>query len=54
MKGIVWLHGKRILDMHRTGMLGWPEKLKVQVALMNPRKKPYVTEVGELLRWLKK
>ena len=31
----------------------WPEKLKVQVE-MNPRKKPYVTEMGKLLRWLKK
>ena len=30
-----------------------PEILKVQVE-MNPRKKPYVTEMGKLLRWLKK
>ena len=49
----VWPVKNRILDMHRTGMLGWPEKLKVQVEL-NPRKKPYVTEMGKLLRWLKK
>ena len=39
--------------MHRTGMTGWPEILKVQVE-MNPRKEPYVTEMGKLLRWLKK
>ena len=45
----VWLIGNRIL----TGMLEWPEKLKVQVD-MNPRKKPYVTGMGKLLRWLKK
>ena len=32
---------------------GWPEKLKVKVEV-NPRKKTYVTEVGKLLRWLKK
>ena len=38
--------------MHRMCMLGWLEKLKVQVE-MNPRK-PYGTEMGELLRWLKK
>ena len=36
----------RILDMHRTGQTGWPEKLKVQVDV-NPKKKPYVTENGE-------
>ena len=29
------------------------EKLKVQ-ADVNPRKKPYVTEMGKLLRWVKK
>ena len=49
----VWLIGNRILDMRRAGMLGWPEKLKVQVD-MNPRKKPCVTGMGKLLRWLKK
>ena len=43
----VWPIRTTILDMHRTGMLGWPEKLKVQVE-MNPRKKPYVTEMGKL------
>ena len=51
MKGMSIRH--RILDMHLTGMLEWLEKLKVQVD-MNSRKKPYVTEVGMLLRWLKK
>ena len=39
--------------MHRLGKTGWHEKLKVQVAV-NPRKKPYVTEMGKLLRWLRK
>ena len=39
----VWPVRNGILDVHRTGMLGWPEKLKVQVD-MNPRKKPCVTE----------
>ena len=39
----VWPIRKRILDMHRVGKTGWPEKLKVQ-AEVNPRKKPYVTE----------
>ena len=39
--------------MHRTGMQGWPEKLKVQVE-MDPRKKPYATEMGQQLRWLNK
>ena len=48
----VWPIRNRILDMHRVGKTGWPEKL-VQVEV-NPRKKPYVTEMGELLRWLKK
>ena len=43
----------RILDMHRTGMTGWPEKLKVQVEV-NPRRKPHVIEMGRLLMWLKK
>ena len=41
----VWPVRNRTLDMHRTAMLGWPEKLKVQVE-MNPRKKP--TEMGKL------
>ena len=49
----VWPIRKRILDMHRVGKTGWPEKLKVQVEV-NPRKEPYVTEMGKLLRWLKK
>ena len=39
--------------MNRTDMLGWPVKLQVQVD-MNPRKKTYVTEMGKLLRWLKR
>ena len=39
--------------MHRLGKTGWHEKLKVQVAV-NPRKRPYVTEMGKLLRWLRK
>ena len=43
----------RILDMHRMGKAAWPEKLNVQVEV-NPKKKPYVTEMGNLLRWLKK
>ena len=47
------MKGNRILDMHRTGMVGWPEKSKVHVGV-NPRKKPYVTEMGKLLRWLKR
>ena len=33
----VWVVGKRILEMHRIGMLGCLETLKVQVE-MNPRK----------------
>ena len=45
----VWLISNRILDMHRTGTVGWPDKLE-----FNPREKPYLTEMGELLRWLKK
>ena len=48
----VWPVRNRILDMHRAGQTGWPEKLKALVEV-NPRKKPYVTEVGKLLRWLK-
>ena len=39
--------------MHRVEKTGWPEKLKVQVEV-NPRKNPYVTEMGKQLRWLKK
>ena len=27
-----------ILDLHRAGQMGWPEKLKVQME-MNPKKK---------------
>ena len=38
--------------MHRTGMVGWPEQLKVQVEV-NPRKKPCVAEMAKLLRWFK-
>ena len=41
------------VEMHRTRMTGWPENLKVQVE-MNPRKRPHVTEMGKLLRWLNK
>ena len=39
--------------MHRLGQTERPEKLKVQVEV-NPQKKPYVTEMGKLLRWRKK
>ena len=42
-----------MLDLHRAGQMGWPEKLKVQVE-MSPERKPYVTEMGKLLGWLKK
>ena len=49
----VWPIRNRIMDMHRARMVGWPEKLKVQV-VVNPRKKPYVTEMVKLLRWFKK
>ena len=49
----VWQVRNRILDMHRTGQSGWPEKLKVQVDV-NLKKKPYVTEMEKLLRWLKR
>ena len=49
----VWPIRNRILDMHRVGKTGWPEKLKVQVEV-NPKQKPNVTEMGKLLRWLKK
>ena len=49
----VWPIRNRTLDMHRAGMTGLPEILKVQVE-MNPSKKSYVTELGKLLRWLKK
>ena len=52
-EGEVWPIRNRILDMHRAGMSGWPEKLKVQVR-MNPRKKQYVTEMGKLWRCLEK
>ena len=41
----VWPIRNRILDMHRTGMVGWPVKLKVQVEV-NPRKKPCVADLG--------
>ena len=47
----VWPIRNRILDMHRKEKTGWPEKLKKS---MNPRNKPSVTEMGRLLRWLKK
>ena len=40
----VWPIRSRILDMHRMGKTGWPEKLKVQVEV-NPKKEPYVAEV---------
>ena len=33
--------------------MGCPEKLKVQVVMI-PKKKPYLTEMGKMLRWLKK
>ena len=49
----VWPIRNRTLDMHRNGMMEWPEILKVQVE-MNPSKKSYVTEMGKLLRWLEK
>ena len=49
----VWAIRNRIFYMHRVGKTGWPEKLKVQVEV-NSRKKPCVTEIGNLLRWLKK
>ena len=49
----VWPIRNTRLDMHRMEKTGWPEKLKVQ-GEVNPRKKPYVTEMGKLLRWLKK
>ena len=49
----VWPIRNRILDVHRVGQTGWPEKFKVQVEV-NPRKKPHVMEMGKLLRWLKK
>ena len=49
----VWPIRNRILDMRRTGMVGWLEKLKVQVEV-NPRTKPHVTVMGKLLRRCKK
>ena len=49
----VWPIRNRILDMHRVGKTGGPEKLKVQVEV-NPRKKPYVKKMGKLLKWIKK
>ena len=49
----VWPIRNRILDVHRVGQTGWPEKFKVQVEV-SPRKKPQVMEMGKLLRWLKK
>ena len=42
---------KRMLDMYRVAMTGWPEMLKVQIE-MNRRKKPHVTDLGKLLSWL--
>ena len=41
----VWPIRNIILHLHRVGQTGWPEKLNVQVE-MNPKKKPYVTEMG--------
>ena len=41
----VWPIRIRKLDMHRVGQTRSPEKLKVQVEV-NPRKKPFVTEMG--------
>ena len=49
----VWPLRNRFLDMRRTGMVGWPEKLKFQVEV-NPRTKPHVTEMVKLLRRCKK
>ena len=49
----VWPIRDRILQMHRLGQTARPEKLKVQLEV-NPPKKPYVTEMVKLLRWLKK
>ena len=48
----VWPLRHRTLDLHSIGMAGSQEKPKVQVEV-NPRKKPYVTEVEQLLRWHK-
>ena len=49
----VWLVRARIIDMHRVGETGWPEKRQVQIEV-SPSRKPYVQEMGKLLRWLKK
>ena len=49
----VWPVRNRILEMHQTRQTGWPEKLKVQVEV-NPKKKPYVTEMEKLIRWLQR
>ena len=49
----VWPVRNRILEMHQTRQTGWPEKLKVQVEVI-PKKKPYVTEMEKLFRWLKR
>ena len=49
----VWPMRNKIWDLHRVGQTGWPEQLNVHVE-MNPKKRPYVTEMGKSLRWLKK
>ena len=43
----VWPIRNRILDMHSMGKAGWPEQIKVQVEV-NPKKKPYVTEMQRM------
>ena len=49
----VWSIRNSIFDMHRMGIVAWPEMLKVRVEV-SPRKMPYVTEMGKLRRWFKK
>ena len=45
----VWPIRNRILDMHRMGQAGWPDKLDFQLEV-NPKKKPIVTEMGKFIK----
>ena len=48
----VWPFPSRILDMHRSKMLAWPDKMKVDIKI-HPRRRPYVDTKEEILMFQK-
>ena len=42
----------RILDMHRSKMLAWPDEMKVDIKI-HPRRRPYVDTKEEILMFQK-